>query len=322
MSADGSQFVYPTGKTPEHLYNTLRVLIDTLNRVSTVWSSGGDLSTIEEQIAEIQGEVQEIIDALGSFDPEGGLTPQQAFELSLVTAVDTMLGSVSNAVLESIKQSQMAAEAVIRSLLEGKKNSVAIRVEQQARLTEREAFASQIETISAQLGNALADIVTETTARTNADNALAAVDQTITTALNGNIAQVNILAASIDGIEGRFGVAINANGQVVGLIQLDGSAAGSNFTVVADKFQVAQPDAAGGTPVPVFSIQNVGGTTKLALRGDMLADGTITATKLNVSTLSAIVANLGTITAGRLVSADGKMRIDLSNATKEIRIET
>src|SRR5690606_20809315 len=122
-------------------------------------------------------------------------------------------------------------------------------------------------------------------------------------------------------IEGRFGVAINANGQVVGLIQLDGSAAGSNFTVVADKFQVAQPDAAGGTPVPVFTIANVGGTNKLVLRGDMLADGTITATKLSVSTLSAIVANLGTITAGRLVSADGKMRIDLSNATKEIRIE-
>jgi hypothetical protein len=321
VSADGSQFVYPTGKTPEHLYNTLRVLIDTLNRVSTVWSSGGDLSTIEEQIAEIQGEVQEIIDALGSFDPEGGLTPQQAFELSLVTAVETMLGSVSNMVKSAYLQSQQAAEAVIRSLLEGKKNSVAIRVEQQARLTEREAFASQIETISAQLGNALADIVTETTARTNADNALAAVDQTLTTALNGNIAQVNILAASIDGIEGRFGVAINTNGQVVGLIQLDGSAAGSNFTVVADKFQVAQPDAAGGTPVPVFTIANVGGTNKLVLRGDMLADGTITATKLSVSTLSAIVANLGTITAGLLVSADGKMRIDLSNANKEIRIE-
>jgi hypothetical protein len=313
VSADGSQFVYPTGKTPEHLYNTLRVLIDTLNRVSTVWSSGGDLSTIEEQIAEIQGEVQEIIDALGSFDPEGGLTPQQAFELSLVTAVETMLGSVSNMVKSAYLQSQQAAEAVIRSLLEGKKNSVAIRAEQQARLTEREAFASQIETISAQLGNALADIVTETTARTNADNALAAVDQTLTTALNGNIAQVNILAASIDGIEGRFGVAINTNGQVVGLIQLDGSAAGSNFTVVADKFQVAQPDAAGGTPVPVFTIANVGGSSKLVLRGDMIADGTITATKINVSSISAFTANLGTVTAGKMKSADSKFVIDLDN---------
>lgn len=319
MSADGSLFVSPTGKTPEHLYNTLRVLIDTLNRVSTVWSSGGGLSTIEEQIAEIQGEVQEIIDALGSFDPEGGLTPQQAFELSLVTAVDTMLGSISHAVLESYKQSQKAAEATIRSLLTGLSNKVAIRVEQQARLTDREAFASQIETISAQLGNALAAIVTETTARTNADNALAAVDQTITTALNGNIAQVNILSASIDGIEGRFGVAINTNGQVVGLIQLDGSAAGSNFTVVADKFQVAQPDAAGGTPVPVFTIANVGGSNKLVLRGDMIADGTLTAAKLNAASIATLIivdpSNTAYLDMGNQEWArfDGKASISLKN---------
>jgi predicted phage tail protein len=317
VSADGggTQFVFPPGKTPDQLYQTLVVLISTLNRIKT--ADATDLTAVNQALTDAQQEISdlwEVVDAGGV-----GLTPQQAWELSLVTAVDTMLGSVSHAVLESIKQSQMAAEAVIRSLIAGKKNQVAIRVEQQARLTEREAFASQIETISAQLGNALAAIVTETTARTNADNALAAVDQTLTTALNGNIAQVNILAASIDGIEGRFGVAINTNGQVVGLIQLDGSAAGSNFTVVADKFQVAQPDAAGGTPVPVFTIANVGGTNKLVLRGDMIADGTITTAKLVASALSAITANLGTITAGILQSADGKFVINLN--TKQIRIE-
>lgn len=320
MSADGggTQFVFPPGKTPDQLYQTLVVLISTLNRIKT--ADATDLTALNQALTDAQQEISDLWEAV---DAGGvGLTPQQAWELSLVTAVDTMLGSISHAVLESYKQTQKAAEAVIRSLLEGKKNSVAIRVEQQARLTEREAFASQIETISAQLGNALAAIVTETTARTNADNALAAVDQTLTTALNGNIAQVNILATSIDGIEGRFGVAINTNGQVVGLIQLDGSAAGSNFTVVADKFQVAQPDSAGGTPVPVFTIANVGGTNKLVLRGDMIADGTITAAKLVASTLSAISANLGTITAGLMVSQDGKMRIDLSNASKEIRIES
>jgi len=317
VSADGggTQFVFPPGKTPDQLYQTLVVLISTLNRIKT--ADATDLTAVNQALTDAQQEISdlwEVVDAGGV-----GLTPQQAWELSLVTAVDTMLGSISHAVLESYKQSQKAAEATIRSLLTGQSNKVAIRVEQQARLTDREAFASQIETISAQLGNALADIVTETTARINADNALAAVDQAITTALNGNIAQVNILATSIDGIEGRFGVAINTNGQVVGLIQLDGSAAGSNFTVVADKFQVAQPDAAGGTPVPVFTIANVGGTNKLVLRGDMIADGTITTAKLVASALSAITANLGTITAGILQSADGKFVINLN--TKQIRFE-
>lgn len=315
MSADGSQFVYPTGKTPDQLYQTLVVLISTLNRIKT--ADATDLTAVNQALSEAQEQIGELWEAIESGG--GSLTPQQAFELSLVTAVDTMLGSISHAVLESYKQSQKAAEATIRSLLTGQSNKVAIRVEQQARLTDREAFASQIETISAQLGNALAAIVTETTARTNADDALAAVDQTITTALNGNIAQVNILAASIDGIEGRFGVAINTNGQVVGLIQLDGSAAGSNFTVVADKFQVAQPDAAGGTPVPVFTIANVGGTNKLVLRGDMIADGTLTAAKLNAASIATLyISDPGNtyyfdFQNGRLGRTDDKMLIDLKN---------
>lgn len=322
MSADGggTQFVFPPGKTPDQLYQTLVVLISTLNRIKT--ADATDLTAVNQALTDAQQEISdlwEVVDAGGV-----GLTPQQAWELSLVTAVDTMLGSISHAVLESYKQSQKAAEATIRSLLTGQSNKVAIRVEQQARLTDREAFASQIETISAQLGNALAAIVTETTARTNADNALAAVDQTITTALNGNIAQVNILSASIDGIEGRFGVAINTNGQVVGLIQLDGSAAGSNFTVVADKFQVAQPDAAGGTPVPVFTIANVGGSNKLVLRGDMIADGTITATKINVSSIAALSTDFGSGTySGTLQSAPGSSGSLLLNfSAPEIRIET
>ena len=316
MSADGSLFISPTGKSPDQLYNALNVLIMTLNRIKS--ADATDLTAINAAIAEAQSEIEELWEAVAE-GGGGGLTPQQAWELSLVTAVDTLLGSVSNLVKQAYIQAQTSADTVIRSLLEGKKNSVAIRVEQAARLSDREAFAQQVETIEAQLGNALAQITTETTARTNADNALAAVDQSITTALNGNIAQVNILATSIDGIEGQFGIAVNLNGQVVGLVQLDGTAAGSTFTVVADKFQIAQPDATGGTPVPVFDIQTVGSTTKLALRGDMLANGSITATKLSVSTLSAIVANLGTITAGLLQSADGKMKIDLNN--KIISIE-
>lgn len=41
--------------------------------------------------------------------------------------------------------------------------------------------------------------------------------------------------------------------------------------------------------------------------------GSISASKINTSTLSAITANLGTITAGYMQSSDGKMVIDLNN---------
>ncbi|QIG76835.1 tail host specificity protein J [Rhizobium phage RHph_Y1_11] len=45
----------------------------------------------------------------------------------------------------------------------------------------------------------------------------------------------------------------------------------------------------------------------------VIADGSITAIKLNVSTLSSITANIGTVTAGVLQSTDGKVQFDLTN---------
>lgn len=317
MSADGSLFINPTGKSPDQLYQTLVVLITRLNQIKS--QDATDLTALNAAIAEAQA-------ALADIEINGALTAQQEYELSLVTAVDTMLGSVSRMVLDSIKQSQMAAEATIRSLLEGQKNKVAIRVEQTARLTDREAFVSQLSTFEAQLLTAMGSITEEITARTNADNALAQVDQTITTALNGNIAQVQIIAASVDGMEQKFAVTLNQNGEVTGLVQLDGTAAGSNFTVVADKFMVAQRDVTGGTPKNVFTIGNVGGTPTLVFTGNMFGDGTITAAKLNASSIATLYISdpLNTyywdFANGRDGATDGSFTIDRKN--KFIRVTT
>jgi hypothetical protein len=318
VSADGSLFPYPRGKSPEQLYETLRVLADRLNQ-----AQGGDatdLTALQASIAEAQGDIADILVTLEGIETGGALTPQQAFELSLVTAVDTMMGSISKSVLDSIKQSQTAAEATIRALLEGQKNKTAIRVEQTARLTDTEAFTSQLTTFEAQLGLALASITEEIIARTDADSALAEVDQTITTALNGNIAQVQILSSSIDGIESKFAVTLNANGQVTGIVQLDGTAAGTTFTVVANKFLIAQPDAAGGAAVDVFTISNVGGVPKLAFRGDMFGDGSITAAKITAASLAAISAVLGDVTTARIRSPNGKLDINALGNSPYIRL--
>ena len=52
--------------------------------------------------------------------------------------------------------------------------------------------------------------------------------------------------------------------------------------------------------------------------GDLMVAGTITSDKLNVTSLSAVTADMGTLTAGKLQSTDGKFKIDLTN--KEILI--
>lgn len=51
-----------------------------------------------------------------------------------------------------------------------------------------------------------------------------------------------------------------------------------------------------------FIVGQVGGVTKVGIDGDLVVDGTIIADALNVAELSAITANLGTITAGQIAS--------------------
>ena len=324
--ANQSLFQHAAGGTPAQLQLALRSLTDKLNqalvRQQEQTSTGladaqAQLDALLAQLDLAQASITDILADLESIEA-GGLSAQIAWEISLITAVSTLLGSVSNAVLNTINRSDEAADSVIRSLLKGRKNEIAIRVEQAARLTDKEAFVSQLSTFSAQLGLALGQITEEIQARSDGDNSLASVDQQITTALNGNVAQVQILAQSIDGIEQKFAISLNENGQVVGLIQLDGSPAGTNFTVVANKFQIAQPDETGGAPVTAFSVQNVNGTNKLALEGDMLANGTIAARHFVSTSVSALFATLGTIVAGKMQRADGTMIVDLDNKRLKI----
>lgn len=295
----GTLYPYPRGQTAPHLYEHAKALVDALNRVRTA-----DQTTVDVSISGLQELIDAINAVLSDIEENGGLTAQQEFELSLVTAVSTVLGSVSNLVLDTIQRSNAAAEATIRSLLAGQQNKVEIRTEQTARLTQAEAFAQQITTAFAQIGLAQAAITDEITARSTGDSANAMAISNVSTALNGNIAQVLTLQESVDGIEARWGVAVNLNGQVVGLVQLDGDVTGSTFTVVADKFLVAQPGVAGGNPIPVFAISNVNGVTKIAFRGDMYADGSILTRHLAAGSVTAANIAAGSIVTSHLAAGE------------------
>lgn len=76
-----------------------------------------------------------------------------------------------------------------------------------------------------------------------------------------------------------------------------------------------------------FIVRNTAGTLSLSspkvirkLGGELIVDGSITANVLDVQDLSAITADMGVITAGKLQSTDQKFTIDLTNKT--ISIET
>ena len=258
------------------------------------------------------------------------LSAQSRFELALTTATDSVLGSISQQIADTISQAEMAHTSVINALLDNKDNDAAIRVEQRLRIETDLSLAEQITSVLAGFNSNAAIVQQTLTALAAADQTLAQSITTVATTANGNSSQVSIIAASLDGLGSKFGVVVSQDGYVLGLAQLAANAAdGSTFTVISDSFKVALPGIAGGAPVPVFSIQNVNGTAKLAFRGDMYADGSITVNKLSVSQLSALTADLGTVTAGLIRNAANTLRFDLptmriyrTDGTMELNFDT
>ena len=243
------------------------------------------------------------------------LDAQSRFQLSLTVATDEILGSVANEISGLIAQSNEASIATINALIDANEAKTQIRVERDERVSTDLALAKQITTISAQINTDIAAAIREEQeARTTADSALASDITTALSRIGDNELAVTVLQTSINGIEGKYGVAINANGHVVGLYQLDGSAiAGSSFIVAVDNFKIAKLGVAGGAAIPVFAVSTVGGVAKLALRGDMIADGSITARSLSVLSLSALSANLGTVTAGTIRDAANLYQFQVAN---------
>lgn len=128
-----------------------------------------------------------------------------------------------------------------------------------------------------------------------------------------------VIGNDVAAIQAQWGVAINGNGQLIGLVRLNSVDAFSTFTVVADKFRVAHPTSA-GTTITAFVIGQVDGVSTVGINGNLIIDGSILARHLTVGSLSAINADIGECTAGVVRSADSKMILDFDN--KQITIDT
>jgi len=139
------------------------------------------------------------------------------------------------------------------------------------------------------------------------------LEQVRTTAKDVNQANVSIteIRQVTDGLGARWGIAVNVDNKVVGLVRLDGDVTQSSFTVLADKFIVRHPTTT--TDIQAFVVGQINGVSTVGINGNLVVDDTILARHLNVDTLSAITGNVGTLTAGVIQSANGKMVIDLTN---------
>lgn len=318
MAYEGLQL--PVSATTNGLYSwAVNQTIELRRILNAASEADTDLTVLEAAVTTLTDRVT----ALETDAIDGILTPQQAFELSLTTETNNVLGSISYQDQLRRTHLQDAADAAIAAAIDANRANVGVRTEVLVRAQNDLALAQQIDTVTAALGVTDANVTTLTQAVADGDSSLATQITNVESSVAGNTAAVQVLTESVDGVHTRFAVNLNAQNEVIGFIRLDGGVTGSNFTVAADNFYISKVGTAGGAAIPVFAIQTVDGVAKIAFRGDMYADGTIiarhiaagtiTADKLSVTSLSALSANLGTVTAGLIRNAADTLRFDLPN---------
>lgn len=244
-----------------------------------------------------------------------------------VQAAITAAGGFAQSVYDSYEAAAAANQA---GLAQFYLTEAANRVEAKVRVDEDLVSSEKIDTVAAYLAGTGATISTIETAVSNGDTAIATRIDNVQTQANGNSASVGTLTSSVNGLNAQWGVAININGHVSGLVRLDGGASGSNFLVVADKFIISHPSSS-GTLITPFVVGLVDGVSTVGINGNLIVDGNIlarhlaaasvTASKIDVASLSAISADIGTVTAGRIESADGNSYWDLDSGEFQIAVE-
>jgi hypothetical protein len=159
-------------------------------------------------------------------------------------------------------------------------------------------FARSVSTISNQW-NTFADPAGAITS-TRSQLVAAALDKTAT--LEGQ----STVVAKIDGtLAATWQVSTDLNGYVSGIKLYSittGTTPTSNITFLIDNFLIAKPGVGGGAPQPVFALGTSNGVGKLVLRGDIIADGTITANAIVAGSIQGIHIAANTITADKLVA--------------------
>ena len=160
-----------------------------------------------------------------------------------------------------------------------------------------------------------ADIVTEQTARANADTALSNQITTLTSTVNGNTAAIqaeaSTRASETGNLFGKYTVKVDLNGYVTGYglaSTVNNGTPTSEFTVVADKFSIApvQTDNTANDGSPFFhrttatTINGVSVPAGTYMKAAYIHDATITNAK--IANLAVDNAKIADVSAGKLTA--------------------
>lgn len=199
-------------------------------------------------------------------------------------------------------------QQTVRSQIASRSDAALAAVEsvQQAYTSADAALALSINTVSARLGRGFSSVETIAKAFADRDSTFATYQTLVSATFGSSFSSVNTVSSAVATLNGyaaaSYAVTLDVNGYVIGTNLVNGGLGTSAFTVTVDKFQIASPGVSGGAAVPIFTVANVGGSPKVALRGDMVVDGTITGTMIAANTITAAKIAAGTITANELAA--------------------
>ena len=139
-----------------------------------------------------------------------------------------------------------------------------------------ESLATRLSSITSSLNANSAAITSETSARTTADSALSSSITTLSATVAGHTSSITTLQSVDSAFGAKWGVSLNVNGHITGVI-LNNNGASGNAVFVVDNFAVV--NSSGSTSVVPFLIS--GGTVYMDnVVARNIGAGTITADKV------------------------------------------
>ena len=193
------------------------------------------------------------------------------------------------------------------SLLEVKSEQASASIDEvrTTALATDAAFATYQVTVNATLGDHSASITENANAIASTSSSLSSFTTTVNAHFGDLNSSVSTNATAVAGINNKLAaqwtLTLNVQGYISGMRSYnDGSVAGTIF--IGDIFQIAFPGLNGGAPVPVYTVANVNGVPKIVFRGDMYADGDITARMIRAAQVQAVHLEANSVVAGKIAA--------------------
>jgi hypothetical protein len=318
---------------------TAAVQAEALARVSGDEALATAINSIQVSNAQVFIQASEPVPGVGGipdpipegsfwYDSDDGNKAYRYFEGAWINVTDSEI-TVLQAAVTAEQAARIDADSAlaidITNLWAQRNSDYALFTENNlARIDDTTALANTVAVLNVMLGNTNGQVAVNNQARIDGDTALANSITTVSTSVGSLNTTVTSHTSSINGIQGKYGVKIDANGYVTGfgLISTNNNATPtSTFTVLANNFKVVTP---GSTPVTPFQV--IGGITYIKnVVIDEAAIGNATIGTLNVksSAISDVTtasydffgANGPTLAAsqwGNLTTAYGTAAISIS----------